>query len=255
MMSLVAGRPLFLDAVRKASVSVAAQRLAIAASTVSGSDFHLLPNSNNHSNNGSVRSFSSKNKKFSPRRRPSANYRPVAPRGDKYQNKKGDKGFPYGHNKIFRHGDHITRLGGDEQNPATGSELDPYDEDGLSAQFGPQIARGIRTMQREQSVFKGRKPTVDDFLRDMDYLTAAPGSTEDLMGERRALSFETSSEEEKEKFLKDLDDMVERQRVKDLELEPYEDPFEEDGKPGPVNMDMNDPFTSINPNQLAYGEW
>ncbi|CAB9519506.1 protein S5 [Seminavis robusta] len=136
--------------------------------------------------------------------------------------------------------------------PAAELVKDPDRFDELSSELGTEFAKAIRKTQRDYNLKKGHRDTVEDWLRDMDYLTAAEGSTEDLVGERRALSFETQSEEEKEAFLKDVEDMVERQRIKDLRLEPYDDPFQYQGKD---NFELDDPRFSINPNQLAHGEW
>ena len=123
--------------------------------------------------------------------------------------------------------------------------------------YGPHLTPAMRQLQRAHEL---PRPTADDFLRDMDYLTSAPGSTEDLVGERRALAQETDSREEAQRFLEDLDHMVEDQRVIDLGLEPHQPLLDgtdalKDALGGDVDMDMNDPFTSINPTQLAHGEW
>jgi len=214
------------------------------------------------SNGISFRSLSSatgggsKHNKFSPRRRPAANYRPAKPRGDRYKKMKGNKGMTMeGGEKFHMFGDQIVKLG-DDTSPATGSEFDMFDDDGLSKKYGPTIARSMRQTRREQDLRKGQQPTADEFLRDMDYLTSLPGSTEDLVGERRALSFETDSEEEKERYLQNIDRIIEEQRVIDLGLEPYDQDDNDDNKGGvDPEIDMNDPFTSINPNQLAHGEW
>jgi hypothetical protein len=201
----------------------------------------------------SARSFSS-GKKFSPRRRPPSNYRPVRPRGNKYQKKQGNKGFQHGEERHFRLGDQIVELG-DENTPASGTagQLE-YDNDGLAAKFGVDAAEAMRQIKREHEMYKGRPPSVEDYLRDMDYLTSAEGSTEDLVGERRALSFESQTEEEKERFMADLERLVEEQRIQDLDLEPERKLLDDDSA-GNAIVDDSDPSTTINPNQLAHGEW
>ena len=201
----------------------------------------------------SSRAFSS-GRNFSPRRRPPSHYRPVKPRGNKYQKKKGNKGFQHGKERHYRLGDKIVELG-DQDNLASGTEDQlEYDYDGLTAKFGVDAAEAIRQIRREHEIYQGRSPTVEEYLRDMDYLTSAEGSTEDLVGERRALSFESQTEEEKEKFMADLERLVEEQRIRDLGLEPADDGKDET-KANNAIIDESDPFTTINPNQLAHGEW
>ena len=255
MLSVVAGRSSCLVGAAARTLGASFGRSLPAALSARSLDFP-----NHLEGIGSLSSMSSgggggKHKKFSPRRRPAANYRPTKPRGNRHKKMKGNKGMTMmGGEKFHMFGDQITQLG-DETTPATGSEYDMYDDDGLSSKYGPNIARGMRHLRREQEVHKGRQPTADEFLREMDYLTSAPGSTEDLVGERRALSFETDSEEEKQRFLENVDHLIEEQRIVDLGLEKFEPLEDDDGKAGPVHIDMDDPFTSINPNQLAHGEW
>lgn len=204
-----------------------------------------------------VRSFSTgKHKKFSPRRRPAANYRPTQPRGSPYFRRRRDRTDSF----EDRHATEIakalpTQLG-TEEDPATGSEDDRYDHDGLSKQFGPELARVIRSMRRQQTVRKGQRETVEDYLRDMDYLAAPEGSTEELAYERRTLSMECDTEEERENYLKDIEKLVEKQQIEDLDLEEFSEnyPVENDG-PQQDAIDFNDPLSGINPNQKAFGEW
>lgn len=206
----------------------------------------------------SVRSFSSgKHKSYSPRRRPGARYRPTKPRGSPYFRPRKVRADSFEDRHAIELGGKAipTQLGSEEE-PATGSEDDRYDHDGLSRKFGPHMARAMRSLNREQDVRKGQRETVEDYLRDMDYLTSPEGSTEELAYERRAMSMECDTEEERENFLKDIDQLVAEHHVKDLELEQFQEdlPVDDEGIEH-VENDINDPLAGINPNQKAFGEW
>lgn len=246
------------------------EALEATTTTMSVRSFSSNNNNNNNNNHNNVPSnHPGKHTKFTPRRRSSPLYRPVEPRLNKFNAKRHPSGSP---KRSGRAGKGVTMYGGDGDNlplqfdeptelgdsetPAPGSETDLWERaDGLSRIYGPDAARAIRYLQRMRRL---PEPTIEDQLRNMDYLTAAEGSTEDLVGERRALAEECSSPEEAKRFLAEIDRMVEEQRLIDMELEPEELAIPK-GKGGvdgdDVQMDMNDPLTSINPNQLAYGEW
>lgn len=205
-----------------------------------------------------IRSLSSgKHKKFSPRRRPAANYRPTQPRGSPYFRRRRDRTDSFqDRHAVELATSKIPTVLGTEEDPATGSEDDPYDHDGLSKNFGPSLARVIRSKKREQTVRKGQRETVEDYLRDMDYLASPEGSTEELAYERRALSMECDTEEEQLNYLKDIEAMVAKQQIDDLNLEQFsENPPVEDDGPDHDEIDFNDPLTGVNPNQKAFGEW
>lgn len=217
-----------------------------------------------------VRAFSrsssdgGKNKKFSPRRRPAANYRPTKPRGKKLKFGGATFGEEQDHLVLHqRNKGRPTQLSKERRDE---EDLPDDDPDGLTAEFGPKLAEAYRALRREQDVYKGQRQTADDMLRDMDYLSAPEGSTEDLAYERRALSMECETDEEREKFLKDVDDLIERQTVDDLDpdeiLEPEELASDEElekkwaqGEAENPDYDPDDPLTGINPNQKAFGEW
>lgn len=221
---------------------------------------NLVNNNNNYTNgHNNIRSFSSKRRNFTPRRRPDVNYRPIKPRGDKLKNKKGNKGkgFPQGNQFSKRSfGDELIELG-DGTTPATGA--DPkFDGDELASELGPVAAEAIRHHWKEKELLKGKGSlSVEDKLRIMDYLTSPDGSTEDLAGERRALAFDSFSKEERERFLPELDVLIESERVKNLGLKPEEkeDDEEKEEFQNFQPLDMNDPDFTFDPNQQAYGEW
>jgi hypothetical protein len=127
-----------------------------------------------------------------------------------------------------------------------------FDMESDTAPFGEELASTVRQTQSDYYHKKGNWDNVDEFLRGMDYLTAADGSTEDLAGERRALSFECRTEEQKQKFIDEIDERIEGQRIKDLGLEPWEDPFE--GVDGDDIGNVDDKL-KVAPNQLVFGEW
>jgi len=202
-----------------------------------------------------VRCLSGKHKKFTPRRRPNKNYRPTKPRVEKL--KFGGVTFGAGDEKdVLPLGGRATatqlsRQGLDVQN----KDEEHYDK--WETEFGPKYGPAARYLRREQD---SPKETVEDNMRDMDYLSSAPGSTEELVYERRALSEEFETPEEGERFMKGLDDMVERQGINDMRWTPDEPlnglPDDEDDKlTGDAEFDFSDPEAGINPNQKAYGEW
>ena len=208
----------------------------------------------------STGSGTDKHKRFSPRRRPSSNYRPTKSRGSPYFRPRRDRtdSFDDRHAIEVGGGKALPIQLGSEDEPATGSEDDRFDQDGLSRRFGPHMARMMRSIRREQEVRMGQRPTVEEQLRDMDYLTAPEGSLEELAYERRTLNMECDSEEEREQFMKDVEKMVAEQQLKDLDLDEFQDnspidPSEEGGDD--FEIDINDPLNGINPNQKAFGEW
>jgi len=115
--------------------------------------------------------------------------------------------------------------------------LDVMDQPG---ELGERSDAVIKLL-REQRKYK---PDVEEELHDFDYLTSRPGSLEDLVGERRALmDFET--EKEREEFLRELDEGINKGRGErmglgddDLPDKPYDPSIET------LNRD-NNPYYNI----------
>lgn len=197
-----------------------------------------------------------KNKGFRPRRRPTKDYRPIKP----------------GPKKVVDHtpgNDHkFVRLKPD---------------DGMKAPLGPMgqdVIEGIRRERKRKLLHKiTHDDVVEEDLRLMDYLLAEDGSTEDRVGERRALSIDMDTEAEREEFLEKMDQLVRDANLRDLgvdhEFEKEEHlklldetkkgkhpkgkngafrlPFDE--RMGDGEQGDQDPEVSLDPNQLAFGDW
>lgn len=237
--------------------SIAGRSQSLVASTLQRKAISdaVLPVASSVDLDNCVRCFSSggKHKKFSPRRRPHKNYRPTNARAEKLK----FGGVTYGSGDdmgvLPLHGrpvaTQLSRQGKDIR------DKDTADYDQWEREFGPKMGPAARYLRRSQDM---PEETAEDAMRDMDYLTSAPGSTEELAYERRMLSEEFETPEEGKKFFKDLDDLIERQGIDDFELEPSENFIgipEEDELKGETNFDLNNDQTTINPNQKAYGEW
>lgn len=193
-----------------------------------------------------------KHKKFSPRRRPHKNYRPTKPRVEKL--KFGGLTYGSGDEKGV-----LPLRGRPVATQLSRQGLDVYDKneanyDKWEKEFGPKMGPAARYLRRRQDT---PEETAEDAMRDMDYLTSAPGSLEELAYERRMVSEEFETPEEGHKFMKDLDDLIERQSIDDLEWEPAENfnGVSEDEDDKQANFDFNDAELGINPNQKAFGEW
>jgi hypothetical protein len=96
---------------------------------------------------------------------------------------------------------------------------DDMSEHGL----GLAAARSLRQMIHERDTmynpdFNGTESQVESRLRDLDYLVAETGSTEDLVGARQALQ-EMESMEERETFMQTLEQTIDRAALEDLNLE------------------------------------
>jgi small subunit ribosomal protein S5 len=96
-------------------------------------------------------------------------------------------------------------------------------------------------------------------LRMADYFLSEPGSTEDLVGERRLLDEEGFDAED---FMERMEEMVRKGRIADLDLD---DETDELAAPDSSGMDAyeeevvdnedKDRELYLDPNQLAHGEW
>lgn len=87
--------------------------------------------------------------------------------------------------------------------------------------------------------------TAEDHLRLADFWTAARGSTEDLVGRRRALM----DEEDPESIIRELERMQEEEQSRDFRL------GEDDILPPDKDSITDDFNDGSDPNQLAYGPW
>jgi len=122
-----------------------------------------------------------------------------------------------------------------------------YTAEELIAEFGP-LAGGALNMERREMA--NGKLGIEAELKMMDYFTSAPGSTEDLVAERRILAMETPDEEERLELIEAIERLVEEERLKDMDLPETELITLED-----LEKDQETGATSVPQNQLAHGEW
>lgn len=76
------------------------------------------------------------------------------------------------------------------------------------------------------------------------------------MGERRALALDGWDDEDREEYLKEVDDFIEKERVNQMEFNESEAKYshtgeEEDGE----GEDYEDPEDQRDINQIAFGDW
>lgn len=131
--------------------------------------------------------------------------------------------------------------------------LDLEEDDDLTP-LGTLMGGALRALRAEaQSDPLQELDQVEEKLRTMDFFTSADGSTEDLVGARRAVSKETYDDTTSvDEMLHRIDQLVDQERFEYMELPPTEfatstssDTPEEGSQAG----------TQIPRNQLAHGDW
>mmetsp|Transcript_66437 Transcript_66437/g.98485 ORF Transcript_66437/g.98485 Transcript_66437/m.98485 type:complete len:396 (-) Transcript_66437:446-1633(-) len=136
-------------------------------------------------------------------------------------------------------------------------------EDELERNYGPHVAEIMKDEARARQLsalteLVGTKletggETLDEIeaqLRSVDYMTSALGSTEDLMGMRRGLS-DCWDEGEAEQFERELERVIEEERIRALDLGSDEPKPKVPDVQGQDNVDDKDD----NDITLAHGEW
>jgi hypothetical protein len=169
---------------------------------------------------------------FRPRRRPGKNYRPLDPLRSRVKGPKEPLDVTRSVPTI-------------DMSKITIS--DASEEDELEA-FGPLAADAIRLARRQILNPQDDPMDVETQLKMMDYFTAAPGSTEELVGERRALAYDMWDHEDRDEYAKGIDAMIDEERVNYLDLDPLERATDED-----IAVDSD--AVQIPENQLAHGDW
>lgn len=141
------------------------------------------------------------------------------------------------------------------------------DRHAIDKTFGPATGDAIRFVQRAKNRGGGDLnedtlfPSAEETMRAADYLTADVGTTEDLVGERRAM-MDAWDEEDAIQFQKDLEEyMKEEDEFSFQDLPWTEDKLEneEAGLDGKNNgrmrsSDVSDD-TQQDPHQKAFGPW
>ena len=193
------------------------------------------------SNGARDRFFSSNNSSgnipFTPRRRASKEYRPLKPRPTK---KKGPLDPYITENPL-------------EKKIVLGEVEDASDE--LEETFGTFGADAIRHTIKERNERGGKPLDPEELLKMADYITAEAGSTEDLVGERRALALDGWDDEDREEYLKEVDEFIEKERINQMGLDEQEAMYSYTKEEDDVDDDEEDPEEQRDINQIAHGDW
>ena len=127
------------------------------------------------------------------------------------------------------------------------------DEDDLTP-LGTLMGGALRALRANDLGATNDLDDVEAQLKTMDFLTSADGSTEDLVGARRALTADArSASYSAEEMMRRIDDLVNQERFDYMELpetrflDGNDDDFAGDNGAGAENQ--------IPPNQLAHGDW
>ena len=128
-----------------------------------------------------------------------------------------------------------------------GEEEEYSSPDELLAEFGNLAGGALKMAQRE---LEQGEMDIETKLKMMDYFTSAPGSTEDLVGERRILALETPDEQERLALMAEIDRLVEQERLDNMEL-PATEPITVEE----LENEQSAGSTHIPHNQLAHGDW
>jgi small subunit ribosomal protein S5 len=127
----------------------------------------------------------------------------------------------------------------------TDVDAEPEDDEWLD----PLIALALEQVQQKSSGMI-QEMDVETQLKMMDYFVSQPGSTEDLVGERRILSLEGWSGGDRQRLVDDIDRLVETERVQYLELPRTEIPTSQE-----LAASETGGIARIPSNQLAHGDW
>jgi hypothetical protein len=127
--------------------------------------------------------------------------------------------------------------------------------DELEETYGPFGADAIRHTIKEREERGGRPLDPEELLKMADYLTAESGTTEDLVGERRALALDGWDDDDREDYLREVDEFVEQERIKQMGFEEAEKAYSHTGEEIESEDDEIDPEDERDINQIAFGDW
>jgi small subunit ribosomal protein S5 len=131
------------------------------------------------------------------------------------------------------------------------SDVGESDEMNDWESLGPLMGGALRTMRaQQQRSSSGNITDVEAQLRMMDFFTSDDGSTEDLVGSRRAVAMEALEGESTDTILAEIDRLVDEERILYMDL-PKSDPI---GMNDTMNQ-SNQGSSQIPHNQLAHGDW
>lgn len=132
----------------------------------------------------------------------------------------------------------------------------PDASDELEETYGPFGADAIRHTIKEREERGGRPLDPEELLKMADYITAEAGSTEDLVGERRALALDGWDDEDREEYIEEMNEFVEEERIKQMGLDEAEAKHSYTGDEYDVDEYYDeDPEEERNINQIAFGDW
>ena len=174
---------------------------------------------------------------FRPRRSPHKEYRPIKPVGRKV---KGP------HNAFVVPEPDFIQLG---SYPSSDPQV---------RNFGPFGASSVQYMEKLKANNYEPLASVEEELGLADYLTSEPGSLHEHMGERRALALTGMTEEEREEFIRKVDELVEKRTIEEMDLD-EEDPdtFQDDSDDDDEEDEkkLDDQGYPIDDGVLINGEW
>lgn len=191
----------------------------------------------------SSRLLSSSSGKFRPRRRPGKNYRAAAASAMKKPHRKQQARGVKDPNDVST----PPRPTIDFSNIKITDVEDDNDDDTTLLEFGNLAGGALKMLRRE---LEQGEMDLETKLKMMDYFTSAPGSTEDLVGERRILALETPDAQERLALMAEIDRLVEKERLDNMELPATEPITMED-----LEKEQSSGSTQIPHNQLAHGDW
>jgi len=131
--------------------------------------------------------------------------------------------------------------------------LDAEEEDDLTS-LGTLMGGTLRALRAEAAKASSLQlDSIESKLKTMDFFTSADGSTEDLVGARRAVSAETydHSDVSAEEMLSRIDELVDQERFDYMELPKTEFAASMSDE---SSQDMGT-TSQIPHNQLAHGDW
>lgn len=140
----------------------------------------------------------------------------------------------------------------------------PNARDEVEAAFGPLAAGVIRDVQRRRQENLTASEELEEALRLVDYFNSPDGSTEDLVGQRRALAlYGMTNRTARDDFMAEVDDAIKEGQLMNMDLLDFEkkDKVTEDDLSDLFDdgddaaMEDRDPDTTLDRNQLAHGEW
>ena len=138
----------------------------------------------------------------------------------------------------------------DEDGDEDDSSVNPFVDDPLMSSAIAMLRAGSNSTATATTTMSGNELDIESQLKMMDFFTSSPGSTEDLVGARRAVALEALQDEDPDHILQKIDEIVEQERLRYMDLPPT-DPITLDE----MNKEAGTGSTKIPPNQLAHGDW